>query len=62
MSVGAHDLFIGQVVTVQIDESAVDDLGKLDYEKAQPLAYAGGYYFRLGEQIGRFGDWRGGIE
>ena len=62
MSVGVHDLFIGQVVTVQIDESAVDDLGKLDYEKAQPLAYAGGYYFRLGEQIGRFGDWRGGIE
>ncbi|MGD2039794.1 MAG: flavin reductase family protein [Anaerolineae bacterium] len=61
LTIGVHDLFIGQVVAVQVDESAADAQGKLDYEKAQLLSYAGGYYFRLGERLGRHGDWRRGI-
>jgi flavin reductase (DIM6/NTAB) family NADH-FMN oxidoreductase RutF len=61
LTIGVHDLFIGQVVAVQVDESAADENGKLDYEKAQLLSYAGGYYFRLGERLGRYGDWRQGI-
>ncbi|MGC9333544.1 MAG: flavin reductase family protein [Anaerolineae bacterium] len=58
LTVGAHDLFVGEVLAVQIDESVLDDQGRLDYEKAQPLAYIGGYYWQLGQLLGRFGDWR----
>ena len=60
VAVGVHDLFIGEVLAVQIDESVLDDQGKLDHGKAQPLAYMGGYYWQLGELLGRFGDWRKG--
>ena len=60
VAVGVHDLFIGEVLAVQIDESVLDDQGKMDHGKAQPLAYMGGYYWQLGELLGRFGDWRKG--
>ncbi len=62
LTLGVHDLFIGEVLAVQIDDEALNSRGQLDYERAQPLTYAGGYYFRLGEKLGRFGDWRGGTE
>jgi flavin reductase (DIM6/NTAB) family NADH-FMN oxidoreductase RutF len=58
LTVGIHDLFIGEVLAVQIDEAVLDHQGKLDHERAQPLTYAGGYYFRVGELLGRYGDWR----
>jgi flavin reductase (DIM6/NTAB) family NADH-FMN oxidoreductase RutF len=60
LTLGVHDLFIGQVLAVQVDEVILNHRGQVDYERAQFLAYAAGYYFRLGEQLGRFGDWRGG--
>lgn len=44
LTLGSHDLFVGQVLAVQLDSSALDDGGQLDYEKAQPLAYAHGYH------------------
>ena len=60
LSLGVHDLFVGEVLAVQVDEAALNAQGQLDYERAQMLAYASGYYYRLGERLGRFGDWRGG--
>jgi flavin reductase (DIM6/NTAB) family NADH-FMN oxidoreductase RutF len=62
LTVGVHDLFIGEVVAVQVDESALNEHGQLDYSQADLLAYAGGYYYRLGELLGRFGDWRAGVK
>jgi flavin reductase (DIM6/NTAB) family NADH-FMN oxidoreductase RutF len=58
LAVGVHDLFVGEVLAVQIDEAVLDDQGKLDHSKAQPLAYMGGYYWGIGDLLGRFGDWR----
>jgi flavin reductase (DIM6/NTAB) family NADH-FMN oxidoreductase RutF len=60
LSVGVHDLFVGEVLTVQADEMVLGDGGQVDYAQADLLAYAGGYYHRLGELLGRFGDWRSG--
>ena len=60
LTVGVHDLFIGEIVAVQVDEAILNERGHIDYEKAQPLAYAGGYYWQMGELLGRFGDWRKG--
>lgn len=62
LALGAHDLFIGEVLAVQVDEAVLNERGQLDSELAQPLAYAGGYYYELGERLGRHGDWRQGIK
>jgi len=58
LTLGTHDLFVGQVLAVQIEEGVLTEQGKMDYEAALPLAYAGGYYWQLGARLGRFGDWR----
>lgn len=53
---GSHDMFIGEVVNVAVDEQHIDaETGKLCVEKMRLLAYAHGAYFTLGEQIGTFG-------
>ena len=55
LSLGCHDLFIGEIVAVQMDEAVLNEHGKLDYEKAKPLAYLGGEYRRVSEILGTFG-------
>ena len=61
IGLGVHDLFIGEVVSVQIDDRVLTSDGHVDYERARLLAYAGGYYWQLGDLLGRFGDWRSGV-
>ena len=55
LPLGTHDLFIGEVVAVQADETVLDDRGVLDLDKAKPLAFANGEYRRVGELLGTFG-------
>lgn len=55
LSLGSHDLFIGRVVAVQMDEDVLDDRDRLDVAKAQPLAYLSGKYHRIGELLGTHG-------
>jgi flavin reductase (DIM6/NTAB) family NADH-FMN oxidoreductase RutF len=55
LSLGSHDLFVGEVVCVQMDESVLDDRGRLDVAKADPFAYLSGDYRRVGELLGTFG-------
>ena len=53
---GSHDMFIAEVVNVQIDESLIDpQSGKFDLERARLLVYSHGEYFELGKLIGYFG-------
>lgn len=58
LNMGVHDLFIGEVVAIQADESVLNERGQVDYQRAGLLAYVGGYYYELGRQLGRHGDWR----
>jgi len=44
---GSHDLFIGEIVAVQADPGVLDDDGRIDVRKVDPLCYGGGHYFRL---------------
>jgi flavin reductase (DIM6/NTAB) family NADH-FMN oxidoreductase RutF len=62
LALGAHDLFIGEVLAVQADETVLNKQGQLDPELAQPLAFGGGHYYKVGQKLGRYGDWRKGIE
>lgn len=53
---GTHDMFIAEVVNVLVDEEYIDaESGKLDMERARPLAYCHGEYFGLGKSLGHFG-------
>lgn len=54
-SLGSHDMFIADILAVNIDEQYLDSDGKLHLEKCPLLAYAHGDYFELGKRIGKFG-------
>lgn len=50
LSLGSHDLFLGEVVSVHADPDVLTN-GEVDAVKARPLAYFKGRYYRLGERI-----------
>lgn len=52
---GAHDLFLGEVLLVHFSEEYVVD-GRFDLSLADPLAYGFSQYFRLGDLLGRHGE------
>lgn len=52
---GSHDMFIADIVAVNVDEQYVDKVGKLHLDKSGLAAFAHGEYFELGKKIGAFG-------
>ncbi len=52
---GSHDMFLAEVVAVDVDGSLIEPSGRIALEKAGLLAYAHGDYFSLGKKIGDFG-------
>lgn len=55
LELGSHDMFIAEVVSTDIDESLLDENGRLDLHKADLVAYSHGEYFALGKKLGKFG-------
>ena len=56
VSLGAHDLFVGRVEGAYIDPSVLDESGKVDYTKLDPMAYLPDQYWSLGERIYGYGE------
>ncbi len=52
---GTHDMFLADIVAVDVDEALLDEHGKLHLERAGLVAYAHGDYFSLGKKLGNFG-------
>ena len=52
---GSHDMFIAEILSVSVDDSLLDKTGKLNYEKADLVAYSHGSYYQLGKYLGSFG-------
>lgn len=52
---GTHEMFLADIVAVNVEEKALDDAGKLRLDKCSLLAYAHGDYFALGKKVGAFG-------
>jgi flavin reductase (DIM6/NTAB) family NADH-FMN oxidoreductase RutF len=52
---GSHDMFIADIVAVNVDEHLIESDGKLHMEKAKLAAFMHGEYFELGRKIGHFG-------
>ncbi len=55
ISLGSHDMFLADIVCVDVDDSLIGTDGKLHLERAGLVAYAHGDYFELGKRIGKFG-------
>lgn len=52
---GTHDMFLADIISVQVDEELIDANGRLCLARAGLCAYAHGEYFSLGRKIGSFG-------
>ena len=53
---GSHDMFVAEIVNVQVDEELMDERGRIRLDQAGLLAYNHGEYFGLKKTpIGKFG-------
>ena len=52
---GSHDMFMAEILSVDVDEKYLDENGKFDLEKCNLVAYSHGQYYELGENLGKFG-------
>ena len=56
LELGAHDLFLGEVVAVHVDEGVLDEAGRrVDYGKARPFVLTFAEYRGLGEALATYG-------
>lgn len=56
LPLGSHDLFLAEVINVQVDAALIDPAtGRFALEQAEPIVYLHGEYFALGEALGHFG-------
>ena len=52
---GSHDMFLAEVVAVQIDDKYMNEKGKFCLNETGLIAYSHGEYIGLGEKLGTFG-------
>lgn len=53
---GSHDMFLAEIVSVSVDDSLMDETGRLCLDEAGLIAYNHGHYFPLKKkEIGKFG-------
>lgn len=52
---GSHDMFIGEIVNINVDEEVIDKHNLVDIDLMSPLAYATPHYWTLGKKLGLYG-------
>lgn len=52
---GSHDMFLADVLAVDVDEELLNADGGIDYAKAHLVNYQHGEYYATGKHLGRFG-------
>ena len=55
LELGSHDMFIGRILQVSVEDTLLNERGGLDLNRAGLIAYSHGEYQALGETLGRFG-------
>jgi hypothetical protein len=48
-------MFLADILGVAVEDSLIDESGKLHLDRAGLIAYAHGVYYELGRQLGTFG-------
>lgn len=54
IELGAHDLFIAEIVAIHVSEDILSD-GKIDFDKIETFAYMNGEYRAISKKIGSYG-------
>lgn len=52
---GSHDMFLADVVNVNVDDTYMGEDGRFHLEQAHPLVYSHGVYYKTGKELGVFG-------
>jgi flavin reductase (DIM6/NTAB) family NADH-FMN oxidoreductase RutF len=55
ITLGSHQLFLGEVVLVHVDENILNEKGEINYSKAAPIVYNRREYWSLRGKIGSHG-------
>lgn len=56
LSLGSHDLFLARVLAVNVEQTLIDNKGKIHLDKADLICYSHGEYFSLPHRSsGKFG-------
>ena len=55
IKLGSHDMFLAEVLAVDVNEKYLDKKGSLNLKAAGLMAYSHGRYYSLGKQLGKFG-------
>lgn len=55
LRLGSHDMFVAEVLGVHINKEYMNEKGKFELAKANPIVYSHGEYYGLGELLGTFG-------
>jgi len=57
-TIGDHDLFLGEVVAVHVDEEVLDETGAIITDRLDMLIYVAGEYWDAGARLERHGFYR----
>ena len=52
---GTHDVFVADILAVNVSDELIDESGKIRMDKAKLVAYTHGEYCALGKKLGTFG-------
>lgn len=55
IELGSHDMFLADILAVNVSGELVDESGRLALEKSGLAAYSHGEYYALGKKLGKFG-------
>lgn len=55
IELGSHDLFLAEVVAVDVDSAYIDEKGSFHMDEVDLIAYSHGSYQALGQVLGTFG-------
>lgn len=55
ISLGSHDMFMAEILSIDVDNKYIDKNGAFDISKCNLIAYANGGYYPLDKKIGKFG-------
>jgi len=56
LALGAHDLYLAEIVATHYDEELLDSRGRLRTAQLAAMAYVNGEYWSLGERLGSYGQ------
>ncbi|MCR4654843.1 MAG: flavin reductase family protein [Lachnospiraceae bacterium] len=55
LSLGSHDMFLAEVLCVDVSEEYLDKNGSFELDRTGLTVYSHGEYFALGKKLGKFG-------